>query len=511
MNRRKFLQAGATGALTGPDVLADIRDKFLPSHSTLSERLSAPVVYTQDEERRRLLHIAICEKSIHSCMRKQLVTNYLPGQCTYNLGEYPCRTPWQIEDYDVQLLDKLKTNGIQLIQLHEEWNDSQRLYGATKFTPLNPSGFRRFIDLAHQRDMKVIVYASSGFFERRDPDFRAEWARDQDLVELFYNYARCSPASPGWRAYVLNHIFRLMDEYGIDGIYNDLGYIPLGGNPNKPAPDEVMAFSERADEDGVLGDLLAQIYAGVHRRGGIVKVHCGATDRPHSKLLVYDYLWVGEEIESGDSLREAVKDYPPYVVPCLDMSKARIENEEELYLHSIPYLQFPLLVNGKPFTGERGLIPGIKYVPESEDFWTAHCRKIWNYYKEHPDGPFSYGWWDSVPGRPGAQQTHAKWLALYAPMVGEGTWTWLQVDSSSLFRSSVPRQVVVSVFANQELYLVLANYSRSPIILETAASYFSCIDTSAPAKSHVRLNARSLSILRMDTSTLPATNPNSQV
>ncbi len=417
MNRRKFLKASATGALISPNVLSEIRKECSSAtppkiNRKLVEPSSISVAASAGDERRRLMNVAKCEKAIQSCMRKQLVTNYLPGQCTYNLGEYPCRNPWEITEYDVQQLDLLTAHGIRLIQLHEEWNDSQRLYGATKFTPLNPAGFRRFLDLAHQRDMKVIVYASSGFFERRDPDFRPEWARDQDLVELFYHYARCSPASPSWRAYVLKHIYRLMDEYGVDGIYNDLGYIPLAGNPDKPTPDEVLAFAESPTEDGALGDLLAQIYAEVHRRGGLVKVHCGATDRPRTNLTVYDYLWVGEEIESGDSLREAVKDYPPYVVPCLDMSKARIENEDELYLHAIPYLQFPLLLGGKPFTGERALIPGVQYVPESEDFWTAHCRKIWKYYQAHPDGPFSYGWWDSVPGRPEAQRTHAEWLAL---------------------------------------------------------------------------------------------------
>jgi hypothetical protein len=510
MNRRKFLKASASGALISPNFLNVIRNEG--SHSISSkpgskhtESSSISVVYTEQDQRRRLLNLAVCEKAIHSCMRKQLVSNYLPGQCSYNLGEYPCRTPWKITEYDVQELDRLKAHGIRLIQLHEEWNDSQRLYGATKFTPLNPAGFLRFLDLAHKRGMKVIVYASSGFFERRDLDFRPEWARDQYLVELFYKYARCSPASPSWRAYVLSHIFRLMDDYGVDGIYNDLGYVPLAANPSKPTSDEILAFPESPTEDGALGDLLAQIYSEVHRRGGLVKVHCGATERPHSSLTLYDYLWVGEEIESGDALRESVKDYPPYVVPCLDMSKARIENEDELYLHSIPYLQFPLLLGGKPFTGERAVIPGVQYVSESEDFWTAHCRKIWKYYKTHPDGPYSYGWWDSVPGRPEAQRTHASWLDLYAPMVEEGTWAWLQVSSSELFRSSLPSHVVVSVFANREIYLVLANYGRTPVTVEPIEAYVSCKQPLAPATTHVHLDPRSLLILKLQP-TLSACN-----
>jgi hypothetical protein len=70
--------------------------------------------------------------------------------------------------------------------------------------------------------MRLIVYASSGFFERTDPDFREEWARRQDLVEIYFRYARCSPASPGWRSYMLGHMARILDDYGVDGLYNDL-------------------------------------------------------------------------------------------------------------------------------------------------------------------------------------------------------------------------------------------------------------------------------------------------
>jgi hypothetical protein len=235
----------------------------------------------------------------------------------------------------------------------------------------------------------------------------------------------------------------------------------------------VLAFRETGSHDGALEDLLALIYENVKRRGGVVKVHCGAADRPQTNLRVYDYLWVGEEAQSGDSLREAVKDYPPYVVPCLDMSRAQIDNENELYLHSVPYMQFPLLLAGKPFTGERATIPGIQYVPEADDFWTQHCRAIWKYYQSHPNGPYSYGWWDSVPGRAQARSTHANWLRQYAPTVEEGTWAWIEIKDSLLFRRPVPQNVVASVFSNRDIYLVLANYGKGGTEIATAQAYVS--------------------------------------
>lgn len=502
MDRRGFLKSGATGALARGKLLAGLcgsSSSFTKGSNVdvdQSKSRSALCQYSPEEQRQRLKNIALCERLIQGCLRKHLITTYLAGQCTYNLGEYPSKKPWEIGDWDIEELDRLKAAGIGLIQLHEEWNDSQRLLGANKFSPVNPDGFREFLGLAHQRGMKVIVYVSSGFFEKRDPDFRSEWARNQDLVELFYQYARCSPASPRWRSYICKQVERIMEEYGVDGIYNDLGYVRLAGNPLPATKDEVLAFPESKKHDGALGDLLALLYEEVKRRGGIMKVHCGATDRPLTDLRVYDYLWVGEEVDSSDLLRTAVKGYPPYVVPCLDMSRARIAKEDELYLQSIPYMQFPLLLAGKPFTGERGQVEGIQYLPETEDFWTHHCLEIWKYYQEHPNGPYSYGWWDSVPGRPAARSTHAKWLRQYTPMVEEGTWAWLEIRQTQLIRDRLPSNTVMSVFANRHMYLVFANYGEKEAAIETAENFVAAHEQEERLGTKWKLGPRSLLILK---------------
>jgi hypothetical protein len=177
------------------------------------------------------------------------------------------------------------------------------------------------------------------------------------------------------------------------------------------------------------------------------------------------------------------------------MSRARIDDENELYLHAVPYIQFPLLLAGRPFTGERATIPGIQYVPETEDFWTQHCRAIWRYYQSHPNGPYSYGWWDSVPGRPQARPTHANWLRQYAPMVEEGTWAWIEIKDSQLFRRPLPQNVVASVFANREIWLVLANYGKSAAEIATVRTYASSKDPSRAATLW-QLEGRSLLILK---------------
>src|SRR5579859_2984405 len=105
MNRRGFLQSGAIGALASPKLLAGLSGQrstlTIGSHESSGRATSRALLshYCPEDERRRLQNIALCERSIHGCMRKHLITGYLPGQCTYNLGEYPCTKPWEIGEW----------------------------------------------------------------------------------------------------------------------------------------------------------------------------------------------------------------------------------------------------------------------------------------------------------------------------------------------------------------------------------------------------------------------------
>jgi hypothetical protein len=288
---------------------------------------------------------------------------------------------------------------------------------------------------------------------------------------------------------------RILDDFGVDGVYNDLGYRQPGNLPAQRCDDQVLAFDETAEHDGALGDLLGLIYDEVHRRGGIVKIHRGGTQAPLTDVKVYDYLWVGEGGHDSDKLRQATRNHAPYVIPCLDMSRAKIDREDDLYLQAIPYLQFPLLLAGRPFTGERASVPGIVYPPAERCFWTRHLRAIGKQYQEHPEGPHSYGWWDSVPGRPQARAIHAGWLKRYQPLVEPGTWAWLEIADSDWFTGPLPASVVVSAFANRRLHLVLANYAQEPVEVQVRAACVADLAPAAPPQHHWRLPPRSLTIL----------------
>ncbi|MCD6359319.1 MAG: hypothetical protein J7M38_00560, partial [Armatimonadetes bacterium] len=335
------------------------------------------------DHERRLRNLADAYSVVKDCRRLQFIRDYIPGQVTYNLGEYP--NPFSIRptDYDAELLASFAEHGVGLIQIHEEWSDSQRVLGADKFTSHDPEGLREFVDLVHGLGMKIIPYTSTGFFDVRDPDFREEWfnAERTRLIEVYFDYAHCSPAAPGWREYLLPRLERILDDYGFDGLYDDMGYrdlehLPVPDGQMRPAPYPHAAIE----------DLLALVMDLCHDRGGVFKVHGLPADVMREERL-YDYLWLGEGVQDLgrmrlDSLRRA-----PYVVPCPDMSRAQVVDEDELYLHSIPYMQFPLRVDGRPMTGQRALAPGVSYRPVEGCFWSQHCRRIWEHHQANPDGP----------------------------------------------------------------------------------------------------------------------------
>ncbi|NOX54975.1 MAG: hypothetical protein GXP27_11175, partial [Planctomycetes bacterium] len=453
MDRREFIKAGTTAAAAGAAVCLPINPtQAADGRGTESAAGASPAIlasYTAQDHRRRLQNIAYCTQRIRTCMRKHLITNYLPAQCVYNMGEYPSRKRWEPGEYDEQELDRLKDHGIQLIQVMDEWNDRYGMFGGNKLTAVNPQGFRRFVKMVHQRRMKILAYASSGYFVGSDPDYRKEWSRPGESYGGWWDLDRCSPASPGWRAYLLPRLLRILDDYELDGLYNDWGYIPNSQKRAKqPAEDEVVAFEETPQYDGAVTDLLHLIYSEVKRRGGIYKMHADRANQPQTGgLKVYDYLWVGENVSNADKLREATKNHTPYVVPCIQGTSARIESVDDHFLHSIPYMQFPLLQGGRPVTGERAVIP-IPRLPGVQE--RGFYRRAWEYYQAHPNGPYLAGQWDSIPPNPETRPAHARWLKRYLPMVEDGTWAYLEIAESDLFARPLPKGCVASAFANRE-------------------------------------------------------------
>lgn len=408
----------------------------------------------------RIDNINTAERVNKSFLRRIRIRDYLPGQVTYGLGDYPAMVDAMPTEYDYTLLKEMSENGVGLVQVHEEWNDAVRLYGADKFNAPNKEGMKKFVELCHYFGMKVICYVSSGYFHEGDPDFREEFTKEYFntnsgryerrklyCTSNYYKYRKCSHGSAEWREYILPRTFGVLDEYGFDGIFNDWGYDGTAFVPN----DVPLPY------DPELEDMLGIIYSEVKRRGGIYKLHADRNNKPPCKDKVYDYLWIGEGVES--SAPGVGKDYPPYVVPCIDLRRNMNESDDGYFARTIPYLQFPLLKYGRPVLGNNQNLPGVTYYGGGEQ---EFYKKVAEYMKNHSNGPYIYSLWSEIPDDPKEYPNWLKYLKLYLPMVTENSLSYIELSKCLFVKSPIIENVCVSMFVNESIYLVVSNFNNEP-------------------------------------------------
>ncbi len=56
-------------------------------------------ILTLDQHRARMENLRRADRDIHACTRELRIKDYLPGQVTYNLGDYPA--PMSITSYRI--------------------------------------------------------------------------------------------------------------------------------------------------------------------------------------------------------------------------------------------------------------------------------------------------------------------------------------------------------------------------------------------------------------------------
>ncbi len=405
-----------------------------------------------EQLKKRIANINKSEETNRKYYQRIRIRDYLAGQAIYTLGDYPARVYTAPTDYDRALVKKLADSGVQMIQLHEDWNDCCRLYGADKFSSSDPDGTRAFVELCHAHGIKVIAYVSTGYFHEKDPDFREEYtvSKTDALASLYFKYRKCDHGHPVWRNYITEKTLNAMDTYGFDGIYNDWGY----SNYNWDLGNCVIP---EGFYDPELEDALGEIYSKIHQRGGIYKLHCDLNNKPPCKDRVYDYLWIGEGMK--DSKIGVGKDYYPYVVPCQDLKYEKDRSIDAFYAYTIPFMQFPLLKIGRIIHGNNLDIPGVTYYDKPGKGLGNFYRRVQEYNAAHPDGPYVYSHWSNIPDDPEDFPTWAKYFALYKPMVTENSVAYLELSECDEILSPIGDRIIASMFVNEETYLVLSNLS----------------------------------------------------
>ena len=382
--------------------------------------------FSKEDHVKRLSNIKFINEHIKKYLTKNLIADYIQGQFIY-----PSKVFYSDEENE-KLIKQLADAGVGLIQIWEDmgrdengvFHDySHRLIDGKMYRPYGKKQeeTRNFLSMAHKYGIKVIPYTSTNFYMRSDEHFDPAWALDSsvDLAHL----AHCSINSPGWRAEMLRQFAGILDEYDYDGIYIDCGYIRNSDyrtdlkhyyeNP-KAADDDILAFDESPNHDGGMEDFLSLIYSEVKSRGKIFKLHKEGVDRIRSDWKLYDYLWVGEAVRDINFIRKSVKSYQPYVVPDYNFA---IEDEQR-YLNTIPYMQFPVVRNGKMGIGA----PDVGF----PDF-----------------------------------DRQLRWLKLYKRLTTTGTYCYTEADIPAIVRNN-SENTVVSLFVNDVTYIVLANYGSQP-------------------------------------------------
>ncbi len=410
-------------------------------------------------QKKRIENIRSAERGNRQYLRRIRIRDYLAGQAIYNLGDYPAKVIAKPTDYDRDLIRKMAEAGVSLIQLHEDWNDACRLYGADKFSAVDEEGMKEFIELCHQFGIRVIAYVSSGYFPENDPDFREEFTSvKRSFCDNYFCYRKGNHGNAAWRSYIIPKTLEVMDRYGFDGIFNDWGYD--GHIPGTHCHMEPDAY------DADVEDMLSLIYSEIKRRGGIYKLHCDRNNPAPCKDRVYDYLWVGEAITEQQA--GIGKEYPCYVVPCQDRHFNADHTLEDYFAYTIPFLQFPLLKTGRPILGNNTDLPHVTYYDGDE---REFFRNVNRYMKDHPDGPYVYSLWSSIPDDPSEFEVWSRFFALYHPMVAENSLAYIELRDCEAILSPLPEQVYASMFVNEETYLAVSNLTDESYSLKLEGSW----------------------------------------
>ncbi len=409
---------------------------------------------TVDEQRARIENINMAEQRNRAYLRRARIRDYLCAQAVYNLGDYPKKLSFAPTDYDREMISDMAKKGVDLIQIHEEWNDSIRLYGADKYSCYDEKGLEAFIELCHGNGIKIIPYISSGYFHRFDPDFKEEFGKDCRTLEngMYFSYRRNSAGSAEWRNYVLPKTIAVLDRFDFDGIYNDCG------TDSHYTPGKLLKRGE-LKYDPEIEDLLGTIYHEVKKRGKIYKIHCDGNNPAPCIDKVYDYLWIGEGMLEEDI--GIGKTYPDYVVPCPDKVRINVTDPDRYFASVIPFMQFPLLTTrGRPITGE-AITLNIPYYGERSGIWSeyAFCENVMKHNKEHPNGPFVYSRWSAIPDDEGEYDIWCRYLALYKPMVSENSLAYIELSDCADILSPISKGIYASMFVNEKIYLVVSNLS----------------------------------------------------
>lgn len=145
------------------------------------------------------------------------------------------------EDYDVFLskpivagdseigFDRLKRLGVEVLYIHEKWNDIQN---SPILTDRTKKRARYIIDECHKRGIKVVPYfgmeisSLSPYFSKYGEEWKVKAYQDRVMISGSWNRWPAQRAlkvclNSGWADIFVEGIIKVIEEFGFDGIYLD--------------------------------------------------------------------------------------------------------------------------------------------------------------------------------------------------------------------------------------------------------------------------------------------------
>ena len=112
--------------------------------------------------------------------------------------------------------------------------------------------------------------------------------------------------------------------------------------------------------------------------------------------------------------------------------------------------------------GKNTELENVTYFGGSEQ---AFYKQVGEYMQQHPDGPYVYSLWSSIPDDVDEFDVWSYYMKLYAPMTTDNSVAFCEIRKSDEILSDIPESVYASMFVNERTYLAVSNLTGNDYTL----------------------------------------------
>lgn len=281
--------------------------------------------------------------------------------------------------------DRLKRLGVEVLYIHEKWNDMQN---SPLLTSRTKKRAKYIIEECHKRGIKVVPYfgmeisSLSPYFADYGEDWKVKFYQDRVIISGAWNRWPSQRAlkvclNSGWADVLIDGIIKVVEEFGFDGIYLDstmkirpctnhnhgCGYRDYDGN-----------WHTTFQQNGIR-KVFKALYKYTSERNLIMNSHCGGA----MNLVALGYctsVWEGETVQDP-LLHGKINKMPEG-----HMRMAFGSKHYGMPIYSLCYSNAPVWTYGNAVT--LGLLHNSMPRPVDVEEQLEETSKIWKVYDSFP-------------------------------------------------------------------------------------------------------------------------------